>query len=88
MRFVKYILILLIVISFGSNLLAAPDYQAQITTNGPFHTFFKGAVNRTYRIPVLKLRGTYYEMGLEYGVLHSTMVWAPIKKTGKGFRWV
>ncbi len=57
------------VIFFGSNTLAAPDYQSQITTQGPIHTFLKGGVNRTYRIPVLKLSGTYYEMGLEYGVL-------------------
>ncbi len=65
----KFLLALLILLSLECNSLAAPDYQSQITTNGRVCTFHNGEVNRTYRIPVVILKGTYYEMGLQYGVL-------------------
>lgn len=76
----RVLVIFLLLFSFGCNIFGANDYQAQIKTNGQIHTFLKGEVNRAYRIPVLKLKGTYYEMGLQYGVLLKSEVIEIAKK--------
>jgi len=70
----RILVLLLLLVLFGCNIYGANDYQGQIKVNGQIHIFHKGEVNRSYRIPVLKLEGDYYEMGLQYGVLLKSEV--------------
>lgn len=77
---VGILLLLILPLPIDSNIYGANDYQSQIKVNGRIYTFHKGEVNRSYKIPVLKLKGDYYEMGLQYGVLLKSEVTEIAKK--------
>lgn len=65
----KRIMLLTMFLLLAGSVLAANDFDNQVITKGKITTFQSGTLNQTLELPVLTLKGTYYEMGLQYGVL-------------------